>query len=90
MLFAVYKSNKKIDTYLYVGKKDDFSAVPEQLLSAFGEPEFVLVADSQKRSTLAGLSIDNFVQKFTEKNFYLQLPKTAQDLLKIHKQSKLD
>ena len=49
MFCHIYRSSKKPDTYLYLAAKDDFSELPEGLLSVFGEPEFsfsfVLKAD---------------------------------------------
>lgn len=40
---AIYKSNLRPDTFLYVPKKEDFSAVPEGLLTRFGRPELVML-----------------------------------------------
>ena len=38
MLCSVYKSSKKVQTYLYINKRDDFSDVPEALMKMFGRP----------------------------------------------------
>jgi len=35
----VYKSIKKVDSYIYINQKDNFENVPEQLLVLFGKPE---------------------------------------------------
>lgn len=40
MLVHIYRSNRKPDTYLYLADKDDYSMVPETLMTIFGEPEF--------------------------------------------------
>ena len=40
MLCHIYRSNRKLDTYLYLVDKDDFSIIPEDLLRIFGSPEF--------------------------------------------------
>ncbi|MEI8608542.1 YcgL domain-containing protein [Enterovibrio sp. Hal110] len=48
---AIYKSSKKASTYLYINRKDDFSGVPEQLLSTFGNPQFVMMVNLEKRET---------------------------------------
>ena len=37
MLCAIYKSKKKPGSYLYIAKREDFSQVPEVLLSHFGK-----------------------------------------------------
>jgi uncharacterized protein YcgL (UPF0745 family) len=38
----VYKSQLKPDTYVYVPRRDDFSALPAPLLTSLGTPTFVL------------------------------------------------
>ena len=38
----IYKSPRKPETYLFVLKENDFSAVPEPLLEALGEIEKVI------------------------------------------------
>ncbi|MEM0911266.1 MAG: YcgL domain-containing protein [Pseudomonadota bacterium] len=85
MFYAVYKSPKKSDTYLYIAKKDDFSAVPKALMATFGAPKFVLVANIQDRETFAGLEVAEFEKKFQEKGFYLQLPPKVESLLEHHR-----
>lgn len=85
MFCAVYKSLRKADTYLYIAKKDDFSGVPEALLTTFGAPKFVLVANTQNRSTFAGLDGADFEKKFNERGFYLQMPPKVESLLEQHR-----
>jgi len=43
MLCSVYKSSKKLQTYLYVNNRDDFSDVPDALMKMFGKPVMVTV-----------------------------------------------
>ena len=88
MFYAVYKSSKKADTYLYIAKKDDFGSVPAALLESFGKPQFVLVANAKKRSSLAGIEISEFIEKFNQQGFYLQLPPKAENLLDKHRHAK--
>jgi len=85
MLCAVYKSLKKDSTYLYVLRRDDFSAVPEALLTTFGTPVLVTLINLAKREHLALADIDKVKQQLTEQGFYLQLPPPAEDLLAQHK-----
>ena len=40
MFCHIYRSNRKVDTYLYLVDKDDFSILPESRLGVFGDPEF--------------------------------------------------
>jgi uncharacterized protein YcgL (UPF0745 family) len=86
MLCAVYKSRKKIDTYLYVPNEDDFSAVPEPLLKAFGTPHFVMQVPVNKRQHIAQIGREEFLKKIKEQGFYLQLPPSSASLLKMHLQ----
>ena len=58
MLCAVYKSRKKAETYLFIERREDFSRVPEALMSTFGRPELVLMTklDPAKPLGLASTS----------------------------------
>jgi len=85
MLTAIYKSAKRPDTYLYLAKRDDFSAVPAALLEMFGSPELVTVLDLARREQLAGADIKKVCADINERGFYLQLPPPQEDLLKAHK-----
>lgn len=87
MLCAVYKSSKKADTYLYVSRKDDFSAVPAALMNSFGKPIFVTLLAVDKRTQIAGKPVAAFKQLILEKQFYLQLPPKTEDLLSQHRAS---
>lgn len=74
MYCAIYKSTKKDSTYLYVNRKDDFSDVPEQLLKTFGNPQFVMMVNLEKREKLAIADIAKVREKLESDGFYLQLP----------------
>lgn len=84
-LSAVYSSPKKIDTYLYVSKRDDFSRVPSVLMKQFGTPKFVMMVIASKRETIAGIDSDKFIKKIEKEGFYLQLPPKVKSLLEAHK-----
>jgi len=83
-LSAVYRSPKKIDTYLYVSKKDDFSKVPSALMTQFGRPQFVMMVIATKRETIAGIDSGDFIAKLEKEGFYLQLPPKVNSLLQAH------
>lgn len=85
MLCTVYKSPKKAETYLYVIKRDDFSAVPEELMTTFGTPIVVTVLSLDKRKKLALANIDKVKQMLLTQGYYLQLPPPREDLLKTHR-----
>ena len=87
MLCVVYKSPKLDQTYLYVLRRDDFSAVPEALLNTFGKPQLVTLINLATKSKLAHADIDKVRHELTERGFYLQLPPPPEDLLKAHKES---
>ena len=85
MLCAVYKSVKKDGAYLYVPKRDDFSAVPPPLMQSFGAPQLVTLINLAAREHLANADIDKVKQQLAEQGFYLQLPPPVEDLLAEHK-----
>ena len=85
MLCAVYKSLKKDSTYLYVQRRDDFSAVPDALLKTFGTPVLVTLLNLAKREHLALADIDKVRQQLSEQGYYLQLPPPEDNLLAQHK-----
>ncbi|MEW6996558.1 YcgL domain-containing protein [Colwelliaceae bacterium BS250] len=85
MLCAVYKSPKKQETYLYVIKRDDFSAVPEALMSTFGTPKLVTVLSLAKRQKLGIADIDKLKASLLSQGFYLQLPPPTENLLDKHR-----
>ncbi|AWB67930.1 hypothetical protein C2869_16530 [Saccharobesus litoralis] len=85
MLSAVYKSNKKPDTYLFVEQRDNFDKVPESLLTMFGTPELVTIVNLASRSKLAISDIEKVKQELKDKGYFVQLPPPQEDLLKEHK-----
>ncbi|QDP00962.1 YcgL domain-containing protein [Thalassotalea sp. PS06] len=89
MICAVYRSPKKPQTFLYVVKRDDFSAVPEALLTTFGTPQLVTLVNLANRDKLALADIDKVQSELLDKGFYLQLPPPTEDLLKQHKAEQL-
>ena len=84
MLCAIYKSPVKADTYLYVERRDDFAKVPEKLLVTFGQPQFVMLVDLNKRQKLALVEVERLEQQLQQQGFYLQLPPPEENLLKQH------
>lgn len=84
MLCAIYRSNKRDRTYLYVEKKDDFSRVPEELLQGFGKPEFSMVLNLAQRKKLATADIEKVKKSLEEQGYYLQVPPPMESLLNMH------
>ncbi|MCC3703600.1 YcgL domain-containing protein [Rouxiella badensis] len=84
MLCAIYRSNKRDQTYLYVEKKDDFTQVPEELMKSFGKPVFSMMVNLGTREKLATADIEKVKQELTERGYYLQVPPPTESLLNIH------
>ncbi len=80
MEVAVYRSSKRIDTYLLVVVEEALSKVPEALLAHFGEAifsfQFTLGADRKMPRIDAG-ELD---RKLREVGYHLQLPPPAEEL----------
>jgi uncharacterized protein YcgL (UPF0745 family) len=74
---AIYKSDKKVDTYLFVEKEDDFERVPDSLLEMLGDVELVMTLDLGKREKLAQADLDDVKKSLGEQGYFLQLPPKA-------------
>ena len=85
MLCSVYKSSKKAQTYLFINKRDDFSAVPEALMTMFGKPVMVTVLNLATKTKLGFADLDKVKTNLVSEGFYLQLMPPEEDLLKTHK-----
>ncbi|GAB6262084.1 YcgL domain-containing protein [Photobacterium sp. CCB-ST2H9] len=88
MFCAIYKSPKKDNTYLYINKKDDFSEVPEALLSTFGTPQFVMVLKLSEDRKLALADIRKVRESLSTQGYYLQIPPPVTNLLEEYKAKK--
>lgn len=91
MLTAVYKSKKKADTFLFIEKRDDFSKVPEPLLTMFGQPQYVMIINLAKRTQLGVADLDTLKQSLSDQGYYLQIPPPEENLLsQLRKQNGVD
>lgn len=77
MLCFIYKSLKKAELYLYLDKKDDFSALPEALLQTVGRLEFVMELELTPERKLAREKAEKVLAGLQEKGFFMQLPPTV-------------
>ena len=78
--------------YLYVEKAKGLAAVPEALLTQFGEPQLAMTLALHPGRALARADIETVLQALDTQGFYLQMPpqkeKYMLDLLdKNHKTS---
>ena len=71
---VVYKSSAKIDTFLFVLKEDDFSAVPETLLKVLGQIENIMQLTLTPESRLARNNIEQVLQDLEAEGYHLQMP----------------
>ncbi len=86
MLVSVYKSIRKSQTYLFIAKRDDFSPVPDPLLSQFGPPQLVTVLNLKDDTKMAFAEADKVLKAIVSNGFYLQLPPPPIDYLQEHKE----
>ena len=70
----IYKSLKKDELYLYVVKKDDFSAVPETLLKNLGRLAFVMELQLSPERKLARENVEKVLEGVKGKGFFVQMP----------------
>ena len=73
MLCHIYRSNRKLDTYLYLADKDDFSVIPQELLRVFGPPEFSFSFDLTEERKLAKEDTAEVIENLENHGYHLQL-----------------
>jgi uncharacterized protein len=74
----VYRSPRKQEMYLYLLAEDDFSAVPEALLSGFGPPALVMQLSLTPQRTLAREDVMKVMENLRSQGFHLQMPPKMQ------------
>ena len=78
MLCHIYRSTRDPGVYLYLADKDDFSRVPEVLLTTFGQPIFSFSFDLISSRKLARENTTTVLQNLGEQGYHLQLPLVQQ------------
>lgn len=73
---AIYRSSKKLDHYLYVERDNEFSRVPQALLSLLGKLEHVMSIELNAQRKLAQADVVQVMQRLAEQGYYLQMPPT--------------
>ena len=73
MLCHIYRSDRKLDTYLYLLDKDDFSVVPDELLRIFGSPEFSFSFDLTQDRKLAKEDTAEVLDNLASQGYHLQI-----------------
>ncbi|MGR8933531.1 MAG: YcgL domain-containing protein [Gammaproteobacteria bacterium] len=72
----IYKSSKKDELYVYLLKKDDFSALPPTLFHSIGTPGFVMEIELTPERKLARADSTQVIRQLQEKGFFVQMPPT--------------
>ena len=73
MFCHIYRSSSKVDTYLYLADKDDFSILPENLLTLFGDPEFSFSFELTMDKKLARENTADVLDNLRSQGYHLQL-----------------
>ena len=76
----VFKSLKKLDTYLYLDKSQNFEELPSALRDSFGQYELVLEMELSPERKLARADANQVLADIASKGFYLQLPPSINEL----------
>lgn len=81
----VYRSDKKVGFYLYLPRKDDFTAVPADLRQALGKLEFSLEFDLHQGRKLAKEDPAVVLDNLKKLGFHLQItdPLATPDIFKL-------
>lgn len=80
----VYKSQLKPDTYVYLARRDDTSALPAPLLASLGALVFVLEVTLDGQRRLAQADPAKVRSELSERGFYLQVPPSVASLMPRH------
>ena len=78
MKCAVYRSNRKDMTYLYLPEEDDMSRVPDALLKMIEPMERVLEFDLTPDRRLAQERAEDVLKHLEEQGWFLQMPRQDQ------------
>ena len=71
----IYRSARKLDTYLYLPSKDKLKSLPEGLDKLLGQLEFVMQLDLDQIKRLENAELAEVKLRLLEDGFYLQLPR---------------
>ena len=75
---AVYKSQKKDETYIFIPIATPFSELPEKLLKLLGEAEMLMTLILTPEKKMARGTAKEIMESIKEQGFYLQMPIRAE------------
>ncbi|MCE0492904.1 YcgL domain-containing protein [Vibrio salinus] len=84
MLCSIYRSTRKEGAYLYILKRDDFSQIPDALMSMFGKPVLAMTMNLDNKK-LARVDVQKVKESLSEQGFFLQLPPEPENVLEEFK-----
>lgn len=70
----VFRSNRKQGIYLYLPDKDDWSAIPDNVVKLLGTTELVIELELSPERQLARTTGAEVMHAIEQQGFYLQLP----------------
>ena len=70
----IYRSSRKVGSYLYITEKNNFSDIPEELLKLLGQVEFAFQLKLNENKILANADVKIVLQQLKEQGFFLQMP----------------
>ncbi|MCU7914638.1 MAG: YcgL domain-containing protein [Candidatus Thiodiazotropha sp. (ex Gloverina cf. vestifex)] len=70
----IYRSPRKEEMYLYLRAEDDFTCLPDALLSNFGEPVKVMELTLTTQRKLAREDVVKVMENLLAQGFHLQMP----------------
>jgi uncharacterized protein len=73
-LYAIYKSLKRSDYYLYVRADEKLTRVPELLLAQLGQLSLVMTIPLSPERLLANASTETVINAISQSGYYLQMP----------------
>ena len=71
---AIYRSTKKVDSYLYVERESDFARVPQALLDMLGPLTLVMSLELHAQRKLAQVEVMQVMERLQQQGYYLQMP----------------
>ncbi|MBJ6137717.1 YcgL domain-containing protein [Marinobacter litoralis] len=71
---SVYRSTKKMDTYIFVPRGQDWQELPEALRSIFGQPAHAMDLLLTPEKQLARTTGKEVLDALKDKGFFLQMP----------------
>ena len=72
----IYRSDKKLETYLYLAAENGTDVVPDALLRAMLPLELVMQLDLHAERKLARADVEQVMRELKDRGFYLQMPPT--------------